>query len=250
MAKQPAGKKPVTRSSPAPKPAATKRAAGKAAPVVKPAAKVPVKGVAAPAKSKPKATAKDKAPVAKKVPAKKATKAPARKRSLVAKQPIGAPSLYSQGLVQTICEHIANCVSLRAIAAMDGMPSVATMMNWLADAGKPEFLEQYARAREAQADRMAEDILAIADEECTTVRADKHGTQADHPDGSTEVIFDATAVARNKLRVDARKWLVSKMAPKKYGDKVQAELTGGNGGPIAVQSTVTLVRPPVRDEDD
>lgn len=66
------------------------------------------------------------------------------------------------------------------------------------------------------------------------MRADKYGTQADHPDGSTEVIFDATAVARNKLRVDACKWLASKMVPKKCGDKVQAELTGGNGGPIAV----------------
>ena len=88
MAKQPAGKKPVTRSSPAPKPAATKKVAGKAAPVAKPAikalakpvAKIPVKRIATPAKSKPKATAKEKAPAPKKVPAKKvATKAPVRR---------------------------------------------------------------------------------------------------------------------------------------------------------------------------
>ena len=128
--------------------------------------------------------------------------------------------MYSEELAQEICSHITNCVSLRAIAAMEGMPTAATIMSWLADGSKPEFLEQYARAREAQADKMAEDILAIADEDCTMVRADKHGSRDDDGEGNTEVVFDATAVARNRLRVDARKWLASKMAPKKYGDKL------------------------------
>ena len=158
--------------------------------------------------------------------------------------------MYSEELAQEICRHIADCVSLRAIAAMEGMPTTATIMSWLADSSKPEFLEQYARAREAQAEKMAEDILAIADEECTMVRADKHGTKDDDGEGNTVVVFDATAVARNKLRVDARRWLASKMAPKKYGDKVQAELTGAGGGAIQVASTVTFVMPPQRDEED
>lgn len=171
-------------------------------------------------------------------------------RTAKERKKVGVPGIYSAELAQEICGHIANCISLRAIAAMEGMPTVTTIMNWLADESKPEFLEQYARAREAQADKMAEDILAIADEECTMVRADKHGTKADDGEGNTEVVFDATAVARNKLRVDARKWLASKMAPKKYGDKVQTELTGPGGGAIAVQSTVTFVQPPKRDEED
>ena len=64
------------------------------------------------------------------------------------------------------------------------------------------------------------------------------------------MLFDATAVARNRLRVDARKWLASKMAPKKYGDKLQTELTGANGGSIQVASTVTFVRPPERGDDE
>ena len=114
-------------------------------------------------------------------------------------------------------------------------------MVWL-DGRHAEFTEQYARAREAQADNMAEEILSIADEECTMVRADKHGSKDDDGSGNTEVLFDATAVARNRLRVDARKWLASKMAPKKYGDKIQAEHSGPNGGVIQVASTVTFVR--------
>lgn len=206
---------------------------------------------------------KGKKPAPRKIPPKPAAKPAARKKAAgsaaharkapapkKAKRPMGAPSIYSLELVHAICEHIANCVSLRAIAAMEGMPSVQTMMAWLADDSKPEFLEHYARAREAQADKMAEDILAIADEECTMVKADKHGTSDDDGEGNTEVVFDSTAVQRNKLRVDARKWLASKMAPKKYGDKLVQEHTGANGGAIEVHSTVTLVRAPVRAEDD
>lgn len=221
MPKEPAGMKPAPRKNTPKKPVVpAKKVAGKAAPARKRASTKPAKEPA----QTPAAT-------------KKAKK-------------LGAPSLYSEALALAICNHIANCVSLRAIADMEGMPTVTTIMNWLADDSKPEFLEQYARAREAQADKMAEDILAIADEECTMVRADKHGTKDDDGEGNTEVVFDATAVARNKLRVDARKWLASKMAPKKYGDKVQAELTGAGGGAIAVQSTVTFVQPPKRDEED
>lgn len=198
--------------------------------------------------------AKDKAGMTP-APRKTTTKKPAATKKVAgkaapARRKVGAPSMYSEKLAQEICRHIADCVSLRTIAAMEGMPTAATIMSWLADGSKPEFLEQYARAREAQADKMAEDILAIADEECTMVRADKHGTKDDDGAGNTAVVFDATAVARNKLRVDARRWLASKMAPKKYGDKVQTELSGPGGGAIAVQSTVTFVQPPQRNEDD
>lgn len=227
MATSPKGKKPEPRKTPPKqpaKPAARKKAAGSTAP----ARKTP-----APKKAPAKATKPGKA------------SAPAEKT----KRPMGAPSIYTLELAHAICEHIANCVSLRAIAAMEGMPSVQTMMAWLADDSKPEFLEHYARAREAQADKMAEDILAIADEECTMVRADKHGTEPDG-EGNTEVVFDSTAVQRNKLRVDARKWLAAKMAPKKYGEKLVNEHTGAGGGAIQVSSTVTFVRAKPRPEDD
>ncbi len=156
---------------------------------------------------------------------------------------------YTAELALQICDHIASGLPLRAIAAMPGMPALSTMMVWL-DGRHAEFTEQYARAREAQADKMAEEILSIADEECTMVRSDKHGSKDDDGAGNTEVLFDATAVARNRLRVDARKWLASKMAPKKYGDKIQAEHSGPNGGVIQVASTVTFVRATPRAEEE
>lgn len=183
----------------------------------------------------------------------KATKPAARKKAASSdahgKQQRKPKTEYTAELASQICDHIASGLPLRAIAAMPGMPALSTMMVWL-DGRHAEFTEQYVRAREAQADKMAEEILSIADEDCTMVRADKHGSRDEDGQGNTEVVFDATAVARNRLRVDARKWLASKMAPKKYGDKIQAEHTGADGGAIQVASTVTFVRPPARSMDD
>ncbi|MNR02332.1 hypothetical protein D3C85_1181780 [compost metagenome] len=51
------------------------------------------------------------------------------------------------------------------------------------------------------------------------------------------------------LQVDVRKWLASKLAPKKYGDKVLQEVSGASSNVIQVHSTVTFVRPPNWDDD-
>ena len=48
----------------------------------------------------------------------------------------------------------------------------------------------------------------------------------------TTLALDPVAVQRNKLRVDARKWVLSKLAPKKYGDKL--ELSGDKNAPLAL----------------
>lgn len=129
-------------------------------------------------------------------------------------------SEYTQEVADAICERLSDGESLRAICRDEDMPAQSTVFKWLSE--RPAFSEQYARAREAQAVHMADEILSIADEECTMIKRSKHGgseKEADDED-MVEVVFDPTAVARNRLRVDARKWLASKMAPKKYGDKL------------------------------
>lgn len=130
---------------------------------------------------------------------------------------MGRPSSYTQEVGDRICERLADGESLRAICADEYMPSRPTVFRWLTD---EVFRAQYARAREDQADTLADEIVGIADEEVTMVRADKHpGAKADDGDGNVEVVFDSTAVARNRLRMDARKWVASKLKPKKYGDR-------------------------------
>lgn len=76
------------------------------------------------------------------------------------------------------------------------------------------FSKQYARAREEQADSFADEIIDIAD----------------------SVAPEAGEVAKAKLQIDARKWKASKMAPKKYGDKVEQQITGN----LAIQADVKL----------
>ena len=175
-----------------------------------------------------------KKPAKKPVARKKATGSTARTRKP------GRPSSYTEAIGIALCAAIAEGMSLRSACALPGMPDVSTVIRWLADEERAEFCAQYARAREDRADLLAEEILQIADD-------GRNDTQVDE-DGN--VFVDHDVIARSRLRVDARKWLASKMAPKKYGDKITAEHTGANGGAIQVASTVTFVRPPARAEDE
>ena len=116
------------------------------------------------------------------------------------------PTNFTPKTADKICERIADGESLRKISEDADMPHASTVHRWLADEAQGAFREQYARAREDQADFYADQIIEIADE-----GAGGEGGAGD----------DNTAVQRARLRVDARKWKASKLAPKKYGDKVQ-----------------------------
>lgn len=109
-----------------------------------------------------------------------------------------------------ICARTADCIPMRTIAADIGV-SWATLTSYIN--ATPERIEQYARAREAQADKLAEDILAIADDGMSDVYLDADGNERTNQE----------VIARSRLRVDARKWLAGKMAPKKYGDKLDID---------------------------
>lgn len=135
--------------------------------------------------------------------------------------PGGRPTDYCQEVADAICERLADGESLRSICLDDAMPSKASVFRWLGI--HKEFSDQYARAREEQAEAFADEMVAIADERETIV---KDGN------GETVVAFDATAVARNRLRIDARKWVASKLKPKKYGEKL--ELSGDKDAPLTV----------------
>ncbi len=154
---------------------------------------------------------------------------------------VGRPTDYTEKLVTAICVGIAEGMSLRKVCELNGMPSISTVLRWLADDSKAEFRDQYVRAREAQADVLAEEILQIADDGRNDTQVDDEGN----------VFVDHDHIARSRLRVDARKWLASKMAPKKYGDKIEATHTGPNGGPIQSRIAVEFVRPrPVSESDE
>ena len=134
----------------------------------------------------------------------------------------GRPSLYSEEMADSICDHIASGRSLVSWCQEGERPSYSTIMRWL-DAHE-SFRDNYARARQDQADYLAEEIVQIADDGLN----DTYLTE-DGPKTNQDVI------ARSRLRVDARKWYASKLAPKKYGEKVEATHTGNIDHSLTVQ---------------
>lgn len=117
--------------------------------------------------------------------------------------------------------------SLRTICKSEHLPSIQTFCEWVAE--DPALAEQYARARERQADYLAEEIIEIAD--------DNSGDRVTlvNDEGEEYERIDHEHIQRSRLRVDARKWYASKLAPKRYGDKIQQEISGKDGGPAILQ---------------
>lgn len=103
-----------------------------------------------------------------------------------------------------------------------------TMLKWVnRDPGRVQL---YARAREDRADKLADEIVAISDEVEVAARYDGE---------DVKLAMDAAAVARNRLRVDARKWVAAKLKPRTYGEKLAL---GGDADapPIQTAATVTV----------
>ncbi len=103
------------------------------------------------------------------------------------------------------------------------MPARSTVIGWLFDGEHEDFMDQYARAREAQAEARADEIVDIADDESGDFTTDEDGKR----------VVNHEQIQRSRLRVDARKWIAAKLLPKRYGDKLQH--TGEGGGPIRVR---------------
>ena len=130
----------------------------------------------------------------------------------------GRPSDYTQELADNICAQVAQGISMRTICNADDMPCLTTVFKWLRT--KEEFAQQYARAKEESALAMAEEIMDISDDGTNDWMENRY------KDDGEEVIgwkVNGEALQRSRLRVDTRKWLMSKLVPKKYGDRVTQE---------------------------
>lgn len=139
-------------------------------------------------------------------------------------KPMGRPTAYNTEIASKILVRISNGESLRMIVRDVGMPAQSTVYEWLLRF--PDFAEHYARAREEQADTLADEIQAIADEPPERILTE-NGDR-----------IDTGYLQWQKNRIDARKWVASKLKPKKYGDRVAMEGVEG-GAPITTQDVST-----------
>ena len=144
----------------------------------------------------------------------------------VAPQKTGRPTKFNQQTADLICMMLSEGMSLRQILKADtvgALPAQSTVYEWLIRF--PLFAEQYARAREEQADTNADEILDIADE---------HPPEYTDKEGRTSL--DVTYIQWQKNRIEARKWTAAKLRPKKYGDRMAVEGVEG-GAAIKTEDT-------------
>lgn len=164
-----------------------------------------------------------------------------RDRSLT--KPLGRPARpYDPEIAEIICLEIATSAKglsriCKEHAERDdpadrasglGFPSIDTVLKWLNS--NADFSQAYSRAKELQADFLADEIIEISD--------DAGGDAVIRYRGGKQVAeIDGTNVNRSRLMVDSRKWLAAKLRPKKYGD--QLDVTSG-GEPLPAPSSVAI----------
>jgi hypothetical protein len=146
----------------------------------------------------------------------------------------GRPTIYTQELADKICEQLADGKSMRSVCRQIDMPAMSSVFKWLRE--NDTFSQQYAKAKEESADAMAEDLLEIAD---TPVMGE---IKTIKPDGTVEIKQDEM-LGHRRLQVDARKWLMAKMKPKKYGDKIDMTSDGEKlGVALSAEQADQLIR--------
>lgn len=128
----------------------------------------------------------------------------------------GRPTEYSVKIGSLICSLVADGLSLRTITkSSKEFPSMARIFEWLRE--HEDFAAQYAKAKEDAADAMAQDLQDITDD---------MSIPSDH----------------KRIMVDTRKWILSKVKRRVYGDKVSTEITGADGGPVQVSQDITGIK--------
>lgn len=143
-----------------------------------------------------------------------------------------------QKIADTICGHMEAGMSLREACKQDGTVSKTAFGKWLAKEGNEALIAQYVRASESRADAVFEEIFEISDN-------GKNDWMQRNGEGDAGYALNGEHVQRSRLRVDARKWALSKMMPKKYGDKLQ--LGGDPDHPLVTAIERRIVGPKADD---
>lgn len=150
----------------------------------------------------------------------------------------GRPSGFNQEVADAICLRMSQGESLRSICRDEKMPHLSMVMRWLNNVQDEFrlFREQYAQARQALTEHWAEEIIEIADDGSNDYMDRKK------EDGSSYETLNSEHINRSRLRVDTRKWLMARMAPRKYGDKVALVGGGETDDPVKLSVAVQYIK--------
>lgn len=160
------------------------------------------------------------------------------------KRALGRPREYDRAaVVEHVCTELRKGRSLTAICTKDpGMPDEFHFRTWVEHDSPPGTAKEYALAREIGYSLLADEIIALSDATHAWVMihaVDEEGKPRMDAEGKPVLIeqlmpLNSDIVAHKRVQIETRKWMLSKMLPKVYGDKIVQEHTGADGGPIAI----------------
>ena len=145
-----------------------------------------------------------------------AKKAPAAESNT--KRPLGNQTTYTPEIADEVCRRLADGETLPQICRDEHIPAASTIRGWALD-DREDFAARYARARDLGLDAMADETIEIADD------SRNDWIERETAAGRLVRVVDVEAVQRSRVRIDARRWLLSKLKPERYGDSLK--LTGG-----------------------
>ena len=145
----------------------------------------------------------------------------------------GRPSLYTEEIAAEICQRIAEGETLNQICRDEHMPARPTVVGWCLE-NREGFSDRYARARDLQLEHWADEVIDVADDATNDYMEKVNGE-----DEKSSWALNGEHVQRSRLRIDSRKWLLSKLKPERYGDKLQH--TGDKENPISHHHAVEWV---------
>lgn len=117
-------------------------------------------------------------------------------------------------ILTEIFSRVSNKEAVRSVLKDKGFPTYTTFTKWLEEEGKEERIDRYLYAREARAAKIFEECLIIADKQGKDVLKDKDGKE----------YTDHNVINRSRLMIETRKWMLGKMNPTKYGDRIQKDV--------------------------
>lgn len=128
----------------------------------------------------------------------------------------GRPSLFSESLIQDICDRLSEGEPLAEICRSEGYPNPSTIRRWITE--RPDISSAIADAREDGEDRITANIRKTA---------------------KGEEGFSSGDVVRDKLIIETDLKLLAKWNPRKYGEQQERAVEVGNSVQLIIMPSGT-----------
>jgi hypothetical protein len=127
------------------------------------------------------------------------------------KKPNGRPTIFTETLATKICQRIADGESIRGICSAAEMPGTTTVFRWIASGKCEGFREQYEASVQIRLETLGDALIELAD---APIERNAAGA------------IDSAAVQMRRLQIETRRWILSKLLPRKYGDRMGLDHQG------------------------